>query len=356
MLLRIVVGYHFYKEGTAKLKHGFSSEGFLSSAKGPFAPYFKMLLDDPDGMQKLCIKESTNDDGSNSYSIDTKLTLALWNEGFLDEASSYYGFGSKILEREIAERRDRLAEAIQKARDEKANSIDTGKLEAQRQQDEESILRIREQRKRIKEIYDDHERQLIDWLDEHEVELISHFSTADRLEGFERDGENRDQAALYVDSLRGQVDTIRSDRKKKLKEWETEVTGIWDSLEAQINGLAVDRQADELEPYVMHRHFDQENSFSKWIDRIIPWFDTVIGVLLMIGLFTRLASLAAALFLISVILTQPPWIPGTQPTYFYAIELMALLVVFATCAGRMGGLDFFFAPSGSGPSEIEEQR
>ena len=82
---------------------------------------------------------------------------------------------------------------------------------------------------------------------------------------------------------------------------------------------------------------------SKVIDKVIPWFDTIIGVLLILGLFSRLASGAAALFLFSVIMTQPPWIPGTQPTYFYAIELAACLVIFATCAGRMGGLDYFFS-------------
>ena len=95
----------------------------------------------------------------------------------------------------------------------------------------------------------------------------------------------------------------------------------------------------------MFRHFDQDNSFVKVVDQVIPWFDTIVGVLLIIGLFTRFASLAAALFLVSVIMTQPPWIPGTQPTYFYFIELFALLVIFATCAGRLGGLDYFFSPT-----------
>ena len=79
------------------------------------------------------------------------------------------------------------------------------------------------------------------------------------------------------------------------------------------------------------------------INHIIPWFDTIVGALLIIGLFTRLASLAGAVFLASVIAMQPPWIPGTVPTYYQAIEMFALLVIFATCAGRMGGLDYFFS-------------
>ena len=297
MLLRVVVGYHFFKEGTTKLDSGnFSSYGFLAGAKGPLAPYFKMMLDDPDGMKKLCIAEKV-EDGQKSYSIDAEITKLIWID-FADQATDYFGFGSEELEQKIAERRDRLKEQIAKAREEKDTSVNTVALEAQRKIDEQSILRLRQQPQRLEEILKDHESQLVDWLSANEVELISHFNTADRLDGFERDGDDRSQAALYVDSLRYQVDTIRSDRSKKLAGWTSEVTGIWDSLEGQINGLAVDEQAEQS-AHLLHRPFDQKNSFSKWIDATIPWFDTIVGVLLIVGLLTRFASMAAALFLVS---------------------------------------------------------
>ena len=354
MLLRIVVGFHFYKEGTDKLKSGtFTSKGFLSNAKGPLASHFKQMLDDPDGMKKLCVKESVNSGGKKSFLLDPELTFSIWDQGFIDEATSYYGFGSEELQAEIAKRREKLAERISEARKNKDTSVNTGELEAQRAIDEQSILKIRAQPARVEEILEDHKQQMTEWLAANETELISHFSTADRLEGFERDGANRDQAALYVDSLREQIDSIRADRQKKLSDWSAEVTGIWDSLEGQINQLAIDEQA-KRPPYRMHRHFDQENSFLKWLDKFIPWFDTVVGVLLIVGLFSRIASLAAAIFLASVILTQPPWIPGTEPTYFYFIELAALMVIFSTSAGRMGGLDFFFSnPKRTEPEPLE---
>ena len=108
----------------------------------------------------------------------------------------------------------------------------------------------------------------------------------------------------------------------------------------------MDAQAER--PYLtIHRPFDQENSKLKVINLVIPWFDTIVGVLLIIGLFSRLASGAAAVFLASVIATQPPFVPGTPPMYFYCIELAACLVIFATCAGRFGGLDFFLGSARS---------
>jgi len=341
MLLRIVVGYHFYKEGTAKLKSGtFTSKYFLADAKGPLAPYFKSMLEDGDGMEQLCITKLENGDDKPTYKIDTELTFAIWND-FVDRAFSYYGIGSEDLIAEISEDRQKLIDGMQKAKTD-GNEKSAFDLKLKIDEATDAIDSVQKQADQAENILAYHREQLTDFLSVNEVELISHFGTADRLNGFQRDGVNRDEAAVYVDSLRGQVDTIRSERSKKLAGWTSEVTAIWDSFEAQINGLAVNRQA-ERSALPIHRHFDDENAMSKWVDKIIPWFDTIVGVLLIIGLFSRFASLAAGLFLISVILTQPPWIPGAQPTYFYFIELFALLVIFATHAGRMGGLDFFFS-------------
>lgn len=355
MLLRIVIGFHFYKEGTAKLKSGtFSSAGFLSSAKGLMAPYFKQMLDDPDGKKKLCIVENVGENGTVAYSVNPDLTQLIWDQGFANEASLHYGFGSEDYQDELIAERENLKEQIIKARNTQNKTVDTVALEATRAKYEQDILKIREQPQRLEEILEEHQLQLEDWVAANEIELVSHFSTSERLDGFQRDGQNRQLAAVYVDSLRDQVDSIRGDRYKKLAGWTSEVTGIWDSYENQVNGLAVYKQAEKA-PLKIHRPFDQEYSFSKWVDAVIPWFDTIIGGLLIVGLFSRLASLAAASFLFSVVMTQPPWIPGTTPTYFYVIELVALLVIATTSAGRFGGLDYFLSLSKSKSPQLETE-
>lgn len=352
MLLRIAVGYHFYSEGTKKLKDGnFSSYGFLAGAKGPFASFYKGMLDDPEGMRTLCVSVDRSE-GKDVFSIDPKLTLAVWKD-YRDRAYDYYGMGSDELQQKIAQRREDLREKIQSARQSKADPATIAELERQREADEQSILQLREQPVRVDELLEEHKARMMDWLAENRIELLAHYNTQDRLDGFERDGENKQEVALYVDSVRSQVDEIAQDRRKKLNGWTARVTSIWDSYEQSVQRLAVDEQAD-LAPLPLPRPYSEEMSFNKVVDMVIPWFDTIVGGLLIIGLFSRLASLAAASFLFSVIMSQPPWVPGASPDYLYFIEFTALLVIFATCAGRMGGLDYFFSLSGKSSNNQPE--
>ena len=67
------------------------------------APLFKQMLDDPDGKKKLCIVEKVGEDGEVSYSVDPELTQLIWDQGFANEATLHYDFGSEALQ----ERRDR---------------------------------------------------------------------------------------------------------------------------------------------------------------------------------------------------------------------------------------------------------
>ena len=66
-----------------------------------------------------------------------------------------------------------------------------------------------------------------------------------------------------------------------------------------------------------------------------------VGICLLVGSLTRLAALAGALFLLSVIASQPPWVTGAAPTYYQMVELAGLLVLAGTGAGRWAGLDYF---------------
>ena len=78
------------------------------------------------------------------------------------------------------------------------------------------------------------------------------------------------------------------------------------------------------------------------LDAVVPYFDLTVGVLLIIGLFTRPAALVAAAFLASVFFSQFPPTPGPGSTYYHLVEMLALLVLAAVGAGRFLGIDYLF--------------
>jgi len=83
-------------------------------------------------------------------------------------------------------------------------------------------------------------------------------------------------------------------------------------------------------------------------DLITMWGLTLVGLLLMLGLLTRLASLGGIGFILLFYLCNPPFVG-----YFYSIpsegsylivnknlvELCALLVILVTGSGRFAGID-----------------
>lgn len=85
-------------------------------------------------------------------------------------------------------------------------------------------------------------------------------------------------------------------------------------------------------------------------DLITMYGLTLVGILLVLGLFTRLASLGAMGFLVMFYLCNPPFVG-----YFYSIpsegsylivnknvvEFFGLLVVLLTGTGKFAGLDLF---------------
>ena len=86
VLLRFVIGFHFYMEGTAKVREGgFSSTGFLSAAKGPFAKNFQSLVPDFDGNIRL----DSGDKAKNDYKSGA---LKDAYDGFATESAGLFKF------------------------------------------------------------------------------------------------------------------------------------------------------------------------------------------------------------------------------------------------------------------------
>ena len=78
------------------------------------------------------------------------------------------------------------------------------------------------------------------------------------------------------------------------------------------------------------------------VDLIVTWVLFICGILLILGLFTRLAALGVAGFLLQVMLAQWPFAYGADLTYVYyqSVEFVALLLIAAIGAGKFAGLDY----------------
>ncbi|MEI8210581.1 MAG: hypothetical protein WCI02_00390 [Planctomycetota bacterium] len=284
VLLRMAIGWHFFQEGATKVREGkFSSTPFLAAAKGPFAKQFHSMIPDYDG----------------SIRIDAeKMDAAL--KAFGETAKSEFGFNDE--------------------------------------QSEEVKAILAEFKTRRKEIYDQWKPQIEEYKN-----------------GLERLAKlESDPTRSGVESLRKQRDEIESKWRALGRPVLSEIDQTLPELVERINSIATDEQAnpDPKKPSArdakgnairkkIEFKFDGEGPISvQQVDKIIPIFDLVVGILLLVGLLTPLAGIAAGLFLVSVVFSQFPGAIGAQPTYYQAIEMLACFVVAFTDAGRYAGLDF----------------
>jgi uncharacterized membrane protein YphA (DoxX/SURF4 family) len=147
----------------------------------------------------------------------------------------------------------------------------------------------------------------------------------------------RDPQYLDTPSLRRQIDRIEGEIRSKKPTLLAPVDALWRGIARELNGVATaeQRKSGSLRLEKPGRRFlDSER-----IDLIIPWFDAVVGALLIMGLFTRPAACLGAAFLLSVATSQWPLSPTAVPTWPQVIEALGLLVVAAAGAGRYAGFD-----------------
>lgn len=378
--LRVGIGWHFYKEGTNKLKDGdFDAAPVVRQAKGEFAPYYKNMAPDDDAMMQF-VRDHYN---SEMDTIDAdKAVKESVNQWWLhrERVGDYYQFGDQPLQQRLKDQRSAIKkelEQLRKPRDESYGRIERKRaleaipaderseeeqatlaaltasypadvdayeaanqkflsLEEQYKQLERDVLTVRYQHELADEIIRHWGPELVAHLEAHEAEFVEYFKAVERRDRYQEDASRRE-----VESLDGQLAKIEAEVKKQRGPLVAPLKIMWESVGNDLNSLAIQEQRDAagLPPEI-----PKPTDVSWQIEvanNVVPWFDTIVGVLLVLGLFTRLAAIAAALLLLSVVSMQLPWADGAVPTYYQWVELLALLAVAATGAGRFAGLDFF---------------
>ncbi len=191
-----------------------------------------------------------------------------------------------------------------------------------------------EQRAQAQRVYDERIGQLEAWLGDLAAEVDEYRAGLER-----RDQYRAEQARSQVASLKGQLQKIEDELSTQRSDLVPPVDQLWAGYQRDLAAVA---SSDQRERGALplagpgRRWIDSES-----IDGVIRYFDITIGLLLIVGLFTPATAVVAAAFLCTVIASQWPGTPGAMPVWPQFIEMLGLVVLAATGAGRFAGLDFF---------------
>jgi uncharacterized membrane protein YphA (DoxX/SURF4 family) len=286
VLLRAVIGVHFYLEGSSKMEEPRPfSAGFFENAKGPLAPFYRSFVWDPDGRLRLglpMINDPSLGGRSFGKQLDLNPTLVHW-ENYRDRIGVHFGFDEK---------QTKEADRITKAMASRYRGFISSNM------------------KDIEEYY----QQLVrrDAYAQREERLLASLQA--------QDARNMDEWMKLRAPLLATID------------------GMWSDLERQLNDVAT-RQQRQARGYLPIGRLKEPALVAERFDKFIPYFDMAIGILLIVGLFTRTAAVLGGLFLLSICSTQWPGYPGSAPVYYQAVEALALFALAANGGGKWASVD-----------------
>jgi uncharacterized membrane protein YphA (DoxX/SURF4 family) len=379
--LRVAAGWHFFSQGVEHYHDpNWSSAGFLSQAKGPWADFYQSKVPDFHGFRELVShawrdpqealpspqansskssekNEAAKQDADPSGEKPNGSTDNLPNEGnprpAADSGSKPPADGSAKESDKTARlptegepsppppkqkpatkrAEQQLTEELAKARP-IFDAFATRVLDDWKERGQEIAAHFdfnQEQKEKVEAVFDRYKRGLVDYLGSIENDL--------RL--YQRELRRLDQMSAFEGSSDIPYASKRlADKQRELagkpNAWLTDIRHMEREFNEDVAAIATPEQQKR------GRLAQPETTLQK-TDRFLVWAMMICGGMLIVGLFTRLAALACAAFLFLVIMSQPPWVPGTITTLFpyQLIELLSLLTLATTAVGRWGGLDFF---------------
>ena len=179
--------------------------------------------------------------------------------------------------------------------------------------------------------------QLNWFFDDHAAEILEYRNGLARLAKYEADA-----ARTEVASLKGQLARIDGEVSKLRYDLIGPIDQLWQGYEQDINALATAEQQEAGALAITRPGRRTIDSIS--IDGAIRYFDVTIGLLLILGLFTRPTAIVGALFLASVMASQWPGSAGAVPVWPQFIEMLGLVLLAAIGAGQVAGLDRYLSP------------
>lgn len=319
VLLRLLTGWHFFNEGVKKLDSEFTSAGFLRTAKGPFAPMFRSMVKGPYGAHV---------DLARPVEFGTR---PLEERAAIDSWSADYGARA-----EAAIRGDKpLPIDIDPA---VPGSQWVGNIKASW---DEGIERLKSQRigeedlEKIKQIRDARLGDIVYYL--HEIRPVIEDLQHEQWRLHKLREKVGNHPAPYQVLL---IESGENEIWQNMQPWIASVRDIENRFVSEVAEIVA---KDRVGPLEVESALAERSALNR-IDFVVTCVVLGSGICLFLGLATPVAAIVAAGFLFSLILTQPPWVPGVEMMSFFtwSIELMALLVLAATGAGAWAGLDGVF--------------
>lgn len=333
VVLRFCIGLHFFSEGTKKLSYNESSkswelnvptEALFRQAKGPFADFFHgMLPGFHDWENLLAVPKQIV-----PLSSDEIKEREVWHKDYQSRQDAAMK-ENKPVPYEFPEYAPYTAWANQIVEDLRP------RLKAFT--DVKGITK--EQSAQAAEVFLQRQQQLGDFLAEENDSIEEYQHELWRLQQLEAQG-----GAGEVPFMKQRIAAKRSETTSLGGRLVTEVRGIERGLQNDLLGLLTEEQRDDssLVGKVESVVGDPKQNRLQWMNLAVTTMLISVGVCLLLGFLSRIASLAAIGFLLTVMSMQLPWIEGAKADYFFyqLVEVAALVSILAYGAYRIPGIDY----------------
>lgn len=332
VLLRLVIGWHFFGEGTKKLQYdrqdrrfrlAFSADDFLAVAKGPLANWYYDYMPDGHNWRQLLATPHENVRPTPDQSAEQ----AKWQHDYNERraaaakkhepapiefapAAPYHDWATRIADDWRA-----VLEKVKKV---------PGLSDAQKQQAETAL--------------NDRLDALSKYLEGEDEAVTSYRHELYRLTNW-RDAPEAADVPFY----QSRIATKAAETTGQLKAWLAQVETLDAGYFGDLDRILTPEQRNQSATAGAFRDamIDANTARLNTLNIVVTVLTIAVGACLLLGFLTRLASLAGAIFLLGVIASQPFWIADALPTMPFYIEFAGLLVLAGTGAGRWLGLDFF---------------
>ncbi len=332
VLLRLVIGWHFFREGAqkvvydrhdGKLRMVFSADGFLTQAKGPLASWFHAQAPDDHGYRQFLAVPRENGPPD-----DAELeTRAKWSTDYAKRRAEAEKAGGEVPiefppHAPYADWGARIAEDWRKMRDE-VKSV-PGLTDEQKQRADEACA--------------ERTQQVADYLASETQPIAEYRHELARLDKWRKAPE-----AGEVPFFDERVTVKETETASLPRAWVNQVRDVEAQYVADLREiLNTEQRADDATSSAVESAVTSDQAKRLHMVNIGATILTIgVGICLLLGFLTRIAAVVGAIFLLGVIVSQPPWLSDAAPTMSHIIEFTALAVLAGTGAGRWAGLDYF---------------